>query len=105
MRWLSILSLTMSLAALSNVAAEESGDPPVGALYARKYCAKCHAIGDENASPKHTAPRFKDVANTAGTTANSLRAWLKTTHPTMPNILLEPSDMSNVVAYILSLRN
>jgi hypothetical protein len=29
--------------------------------------------------------------------------WLQTSHPTMPNIILEPNDMSNVVAYILSL--
>jgi len=91
--------------ALANVAAEESANPQAGALYAQQYCARCHAIGDESASPKHTAPRFKDVANRAGTTVSSLKAWLGTTHPTMPNILLEPNDMSNVVAYILSRKN
>jgi hypothetical protein len=65
-------------------------------------CAKCHATADEDASPKHTAPRFKDVANTFGMTATALRVWLQSSHPTMPNIILEPNDLSNVVAYILS---
>jgi hypothetical protein len=65
---------------------------------ANQYCAKCHAIADEDASPEHTAPRFKDVANTSGMTATALTVWLQTSHPTMPNIILEPNDMSNVVA-------
>lgn len=66
---------------------------------------KCHAIADEDASPEHTAPPFEDVANTSGMTATALTVWLQTSHPTMPNIVLEPNDMSNVVAYILSLKD
>jgi mono/diheme cytochrome c family protein len=79
--------------------------PAAGATYAKQYCAKCHAIADEDASPEHAAPRFKDVANTSGMTATALTVWLQTSHPTMPNIILEPNDMSNVVAYILSLKD
>ena len=103
MRRLAILSLILLFA--GPVAAQEVGDRRAGATYAKQYCENCHAIADEDASPEHTAPRFKDVANRAGTTVSSLKAWLGTTHPTMPNILLEPNDMSNVVAYILSLKN
>jgi len=84
---------------------QEAGEPQAGAAYAKQYCAKCHAITNEDASPEHTAPRFKDVANTSGMTATALTVWLQTSHPTMPNIILEPNDMSNVVAYILSLKD
>jgi hypothetical protein len=66
---------------------------------------KVSPIADKDASPEHTAPRFKDVANTSGMTATALTVWLQTSHPTMPNIILEPNDMSNVVAYILSLKD
>ena len=52
----------------------------------------------------HSAP-LEDVANTSGVTATALRVWLQSSHPTMPNIILEPNDLSNVVAYILSLKN
>lgn len=30
--------------------------------------------------------------------------WLQTTHPTMPNIIVEKQDMWNVIAYILDLK-
>jgi len=102
MRRMAILALIPLFSA--PVAAQEAGDPQAGAAYAKQYCAKCHAIADEDASPEQTAPRFKDVANSSGMTATALTVWLQTSHPTMPNIIVEPSDMDNVVAYILSLK-
>jgi mono/diheme cytochrome c family protein len=102
MQW---LALTFVLLFAAPVAAQEAGEPQAGAAYAKQYCANCHAIADEHTSPEHTAPRFKDVANTSGMTATALTIWLQTSHPTMPNIILEPNDMSNVVAYILSLKD
>jgi mono/diheme cytochrome c family protein len=105
MRRLAILTLILLFGALPSVAAQEAGDPQAGVAYAKQYCGKCHAIADEDASPEHTAPRFKDVANTSGMTATALTVWLQTSHPTMPNIILEPNDMSNVIAYILSLKD
>ena len=104
MRWLA-LTLILLFAALSSVAAQEADDPQAGAAYyAKQYCAKCHAIAHEDASPEHTAPRFKDVASTSGMTATALAVWLTTSHPTMPNIVIDPHDMDNVVAFILSLK-
>jgi hypothetical protein len=54
--------------------------------------------------PVLKGPRFDDVADTPGMTATALFAWMRTSHPTMPNIILEPDDLRNVVAYILSLK-
>ena len=51
-----------------------------------------------------TAPPFKDVANMPGMTGTALRVWLSTSHPTMPNIIVEPTDMDNVIAFIVSLK-
>ena len=67
MRRMAILALIPLFSA--PVAAQEAGDPQAGAAYAKQYCAKCHAIADEDASPEQTAPRFKDVANSSGMTA------------------------------------
>jgi mono/diheme cytochrome c family protein len=105
MRQLAALTLILLLVALSSVSAQEAGNPQAGAAYAKQYCAKCHAIADEGASREHTAPPFKVVANTSGMTAIALTVWLQTSHPTMPNIIVEPKDMSNVIAYILSLKD
>jgi hypothetical protein len=51
------------------------------------------------------AKPFEEIANTTGVTAMALFAWLQSTHPTMPNIILEDDEMTNVVAYILSLKD
>lgn len=51
------------------------------------------------------ATPFKDVANNPGMTGTALAVWLQTSHPTMPNFILEKQDMLNVVAYILSLKD
>jgi hypothetical protein len=38
-------------------------------------------------------------------TGIALTVWLTTSHPTMPNIIVEPHDMDNVIAFILSLKD
>lgn len=89
--------------ATSVVAAEEEGDPQAGFEYAHTYCATCHGISEEK-SPLPQAPRFRHVADTTGMTATALQVWMQTSHPTMPNIIVEPNDMRDIIAYILSLK-
>ena len=50
------------------------------------------------------ATRFREVAARPGITGTALAIWLQTSHPTMPNIIVEHQDMLNVIAYILSLK-
>src|SRR5512141_3201091 len=88
------------LAAASGVAsAEELGDPQAGFEYAQTSCATCHGISEEK-SPLPQAPRFRNVADQPGITATALQVWMQTSHPTMPNIIVAPNDMRNVIAYI-----
>jgi mono/diheme cytochrome c family protein len=83
----------------------QDADVAAGAAYAGEVCATCHAVqaGDE-ASPLPEATPFQIVANTPGMTELALSVWLQTSHPTMPNIVLEQDEMRNVVAYIRSLK-
>ena len=100
-----VIVLVQSLIGPASSAAAQTGDPGAGAAYAKQVCAKCHAVDRTGISPEPTAPPFKDVANTPGMTETALTVWLRTSHPTMPNIIVEPTDMDNVIAYILSLKN
>ena len=52
-----------------------------------------------------SGPSFQDIANTKGMTATALRVFLTTSHPKMPNLILTPEERSDVIAYILSLRD
>jgi cytochrome c len=89
--------------ATAAAAADDLSRSQAGHVYAETYCSKCHGIG-AGPSPLLQAPRFKDVAEQPGVTAMSLQAFLQSSHPTMPNIIIEPEDMQNVIAYILSLK-
>jgi mono/diheme cytochrome c family protein len=93
----------MLASATPAISAEETGDPQAGFEYAHTYCATCHGISEEQ-SPLPEAPRFRHVADTSGMTATALQVWMQTSHPTMPNIIVAPKDMRNVIAYILSLK-
>jgi mono/diheme cytochrome c family protein len=93
-----------ALLALTSQASAQDADIEAGAAYANKVCAACHAVlANEQISPLPQAPTFQSVADTPGMTEMALTVWLQSSHPTMPNIVLEPDDLRNVVAYIRSL--
>jgi mono/diheme cytochrome c family protein len=90
---------------MASPAQTQIADAAAGEAYAKKVCAQCHAIHQTGLSPEPTATPFRDVANTPGMTGIALRVWLTTPHRTMPNIAIEPQDMDNVIAYILTLKD
>jgi len=94
----------MMLLALAPGASAQQADVEAGATYAEQVCADCHAVlANEQISPLAEAPTFQSVADTPGMTEMALTVWLQSSHPTMPNIVLNPDDLRNVVAYIRSL--
>ena len=84
---------------------QEIGDTELGRQYAEEVCSACHAVHAlQIDSPVEQATPFQVVADASGITANALTAWLQTSHPTMPNILMSDKEMLNVIEYILSLK-
>jgi len=83
----------------------QEADVKAGAAYAQEVCSDCHAVkANDTLSPLPDAPPFQTVADTPGMTELALSVWLQSSHPTMPNIILEQDDLRNVVAYIVSLK-
>jgi mono/diheme cytochrome c family protein len=88
------------------VDAEDVGDARRGAYYAQKSCSSCHNVSaSDAASPNRQAPGFKKIANTPGMTVTALTVWSRTSHPSMPNFVIDPKDMDDLIAYILSLKD
>ena len=84
----------------------DTGDPRKGFAYAEQFCSGCHNIlRTDAASPNKQAPAFKEIANTPGMSITALTVWSRTSHSTMPNLVIDSADMDNLVAYILSLRD
>lgn len=101
---LSMLTLLLLMGAKQPLA-QEVGDPQAGLSLAREACASCHAVLDgETTSPRSQAPSFERIAQVPGMTPLALTVALRTSHKTMPNIMLDPKEMRDVTAYIASLR-
>lgn len=84
----------------------QDGDVAAGRSFAREACISCHVVEPTNVRPRIVVigPNFHDIANTKGMTATALRVFLTTSHPKMPNLILTPQQITDVTAYILSLR-
>jgi tetratricopeptide (TPR) repeat protein len=94
-------------AAIVPIADEQDlGDASKGLAYAQRVCAQCHAVTrNQRVSPDANAPTFKAVADTPGMTATALVVFFRTPHRTMPNLVVEPDAMDDLIAYVLSLKS
>lgn len=94
------------LATAPAVAQDLPGDPAAGRALATRDCASCHLVTDNQAGPAMDGvPSFVSIARMPSTTELSLRAFLRTPHPPMPDLTLTRRQMDDVVSYILDLRN
>ena len=111
-RWIHIaLSLSFSVAALSLLspqtargAALESGGEVSGHKLAEAWCKACHAVEPRTAGTHAAAPDFATIANQPSTTELSLKVFLRSNHPIMPNVVLTPEQTDAIVTYILGLK-
>jgi cytochrome c len=87
------------------IVAQDATDVRRGREIARNICAACHVVSKgQIASPRSEAPPFPVLAATPGMTTIALTAALLTSHRQMPNIVLQPDERRDVIAYILSLK-
>ena len=75
-----------------------------GRRLAEAWCTECHSIDATPTRKVTAAPDFADIANRPSTTALSLRVFLRSNHPSMPNIVIAPDQTDDLVNYILSLK-
>jgi mono/diheme cytochrome c family protein len=97
--------IAICVAAIGAAQAQSIGSPGQGLTLARAQCAECHLVDKvPGRSPNPAAPTFEHIANISGMTSMALTAALRTSHGTMPNVIIPSSDISDLVAYILSLK-
>ena len=100
-----VASAAVLAAIVSAVWAQDIGDRSKGLAVAREACASCHAIRQgEKLSPNPAAPSFERIASVPGMTTLALTVALRTSHRTMPNLMLEDQELRVLAAYILSLK-
>jgi mono/diheme cytochrome c family protein len=81
-------------------------DPVQGKGLAERLCTNCHLVGSatqEQANPD--VPSFPEIANLQGQTAGGIVARIILPKHPMPQIPLTKSELSDLAAYIMSLRD
>ena len=81
-----------------------SADAARGQVLSQQWCSQCHGVRPAASSANPKAPSFSAIAVEPSATEYSLRTFLKTPHATMPNLILKPDDIDDIVDYIVSLK-
>ncbi|MDI1290359.1 MAG: cytochrome c [bacterium] len=100
-------SLAMALLLGSTAAQAQSlpGDTASGRNLALRICSDCHVVAEGQTRPATDgAPPFATAARDPAVTPLSLRVFLQSPHKNMPNLILRPSEIDDLVSYILSLK-
>ena len=100
---ISALALVWSLIAASAIG-DARADAARGLALAGRWCSECHGVRPNDASSTATIPTFPQIAAEPSATNMSLRAFLRTPHTSMPNLILQRDDIDDLVDYILSLK-
>ena len=80
-------------------------DPRYGKKLAASLCSNCHLVGDvERRQANVDVPSFKEIANKEGQSAGAIMANIMLPKHPMPTIPLTKSELADLSAYILSLR-
>jgi len=111
-KWIAIgLTVLIAGAALTLIRPHAARGAALGAdsvasghKLATAWCKGCHAIEPRTAGTPAAAPDFATVANQPSTTELALKVFLRTSHPSMPNLVLTPEQTDAIVTYILSLK-
>ena len=76
-----------------------------GKELAARLCSNCHLIGtSEQQQANADVPSFHEIANKEGQSAGAIMAHIMLPKHPMPTIPLTKSELADLSAYILSLR-
>jgi cytochrome c len=112
-RWTLLLVAALILAACETTRSDDAvgapGDAARGRAMAETHCASCHAIGYGTKSPYDGAPSFPDIVARGNVDdyAEAFAEGIIVPHNgrvVMPEFVLNPQEIEDLLAYMKSLR-
>jgi len=91
--------LTIILAATQASAA----DPKNGERLARRWCAECHVVAQDQTRASADVASFRSLAQRPGFDAGKLAFFLLAPHPKMPGMALTRNEAGDIAAYVATL--
>lgn len=93
----------LSLGALGVMPAA-AADVDHGEQLARRWCASCHIVAEDQTRGSDNVPTFPAVARRPGFTAEKIARFLRDPHPKMPDMHLSRTEADDLAAYIGTLK-
>jgi mono/diheme cytochrome c family protein len=99
--WLSFLAAGPALAG----PVTSKPDPIHGQDLAERLCSNCHLVGTGQEQANVDILSFHEISNRQGQTEGAIMARIVLPKHPMPTILLTKSELADLAAYIMSLRD
>jgi mono/diheme cytochrome c family protein len=80
-----------------------AADPDHGEQLARRWCAACHVVANDQTHGTDNVPTFAAIAHIPGFDAGKIASFLRDPHPVMPDMQLSTTESADLAAYIVSL--
>ncbi len=95
-------ALLGALAAWCAVASASAADVDKGEKLARRWCAACHIVANDQKHGADNAPTFAAIGRIPGLDADRIALFLRDPHPKMPDMQLSRPETEDLAAYIAS---
>jgi mono/diheme cytochrome c family protein len=96
-------AFALGLCALLPAADALPADPAHGEVLAKRWCASCHIVANDQTRGADNVPAFASIAKMPGFTAEKIAQFLMDPHPKMPDMQLSRDEATDLGAYIASL--
>jgi mono/diheme cytochrome c family protein len=106
-----VFGLTVGLVVLglsmSALAQQIPGTPDKakGQALAERLCTNCHLVAADQQHANADVPSFREIANREGQSAGTITAEIILPKHPMPQIPLDKTELADLAAYIMSLRD
>jgi len=97
------LAIALAISGMMWAAPTAAADLDHGRQLAERWCAECHAVGNEPTKFRRAQP-FLAIAAKESVTEDMLTKFLLLPHATMANRPLSRGDAADLAAYIMALR-
>ena len=98
---IAVLAIAMVAATLPAAAA---GNAVTGQQIAQRWCASCHLVSPDQKGANADVPTFLEIAKRFNGDLTGLAGFLANPHPPMPDLSLTRAEISDLLAYIGSLK-
>jgi mono/diheme cytochrome c family protein len=83
-------------------AAYAAADPEHGEQLARRWCAACHVVANDQTHGTDNVPTFAAIAHIPGFDAGKIASFLRDPHPVMPDMQLSTTESADLAAWLIS---